>query len=60
MDNIVVKWVLNRLAEYSTKHGGIVLVAGITGLVFPSLLKLLCFAAIGYGLYNVVKSEKEI
>jgi hypothetical protein len=51
-------WISQRIEERTTWDGVILVVAGITYLIFKPLAVLVAYAAIVYGVWTIWKSER--
>jgi hypothetical protein len=58
MDNIVVKWFLDRFKERTTWDGVVLIAAGVVYLVFEPIATIVAYVAIGYGAWTLWKKEK--
>jgi hypothetical protein len=47
-----------RLEERTTLDGVVLILAGISYLIFKPLAVIVAYIAIGYGVYTLVKKEK--
>ena len=50
-------WISKRLEERTTLDGAVLIVCGVTFLIFKPLATLVAYAAILYGIYTAGKSE---
>ena len=51
------KWINARIKERTTLDGIILVVAGISFLIFKPIAALMAYAAIAYGAWTIWKSE---
>lgn len=54
---IIKEWLTNRLKERTTYDGVILVGAGVAYLLLKPIAVLVAYAAIGYGLWTLYKSE---
>lgn len=57
MINQVQKWVNARIKERTTLDGVLLIVAGISFLIFKPIASIVAYAAIVYGAWTIWKSE---
>jgi hypothetical protein len=52
-------WIKDRFTERTSLDGGMLIAVGVIGLFFSAIIpmNLICWAAIGYGVFTLVKSE---
>jgi len=50
-------WISKRLGERTTLDGAVLIVCGVTFLIFKPLATLVAYAAILYGVYTSVRAE---
>ncbi len=52
-------WIKDRFAERTSLDGGMLIAVGVIGLFFSAIIpmNLICWAAIGYGAWTLLKSE---
>lgn len=55
---MIQKWVSNRIKERTTYDGVVLIVAGVCFVMFQPLATIAAYAAIVYGAYTLIKSEK--
>lgn len=56
MENIITKWIKDRLAERTSWDGSIMIAAGIAMILVP--VDLIAYGLIGYGAWTLIKKEK--
>ena len=58
-ENIMFSWIKDRFTERTSLDGGMLIAVGVIGLFFSAIIpmNLICWAAIGYGVFTLVKSE---
>ena len=54
---MIQKWINARIKERTTLDGVILVVAGISFLIFKPIAALMAYAAIAYGAWTIWKSE---
>lgn len=52
-----MNWLKDRLKERTTLDGAVLIVCGVTFLIFKPLATIVAYAAILYGAYTTVKAE---
>jgi len=54
-------WVKSRIKERTSWDGSALIAVGVVGLFFSAIvpMNLICWAAIGWGVFTLVKSEKK-
>jgi hypothetical protein len=57
MLNKVKTWINARVGERTSWDGSLLIVAGISFLIFKPLASILAYAAIAYGIWTLVKPE---
>lgn len=57
-EEMIQKWVSNRIKERTTYDGVVLIVAGVCFVMFQPLATIAAYAAIVYGAYTLIKSEK--
>jgi len=52
-------WIKDRFTERTSLDGGMLIAFGVAALLLQAIipLKIICWAAIGYGVFTLVKSE---
>ncbi len=51
-------WISQRIEERTTWDGAVLIIAGITFLIFKPLASIIAYAAIAYGIWTIWKKEK--
>jgi len=54
---MIQKWINARIKERTTLDGVILVVAGVSFLIFKPIAALAAYAAIAYGAWTIWKSE---
>ena len=54
---MIQKWINARLKERTTLDGVILVVAGVSFLIFKPIAALMAYGAIAYGAWTIWKSE---
>jgi len=54
---MISKFIKNRLQERTTIDGLVLIAAGIGFIVFKPIAAIIAYAAIGYGVYTIVKKD---
>tara|TARA_Y100000592_G_scaffold89150_1_gene145998 strand:+ start:38 stop:262 length:225 start_codon:yes stop_codon:yes gene_type:complete len=54
---IKMNWIVSRIKEFSSWHGGIAIAAGFLLLTGFPLLKLAAYAAIAWGILSIIKKD---
>jgi hypothetical protein len=57
MINQIQKWINARIKERTTLDGALLIVAGISFLIFKPIAAIVAYAAIVYGVWTIWKSE---
>ncbi len=57
MINQIQKWMNARIKERTTLDGALLIVAGISFLIFKPIASIVAYAAIVYGGWTIWKSE---
>jgi len=57
MLNKVKNWINARVGERTSWDGSLLIVAGVSFLIFKPLASILAYAAIAYGIWTLVKPE---
>ena len=57
MINQIQKWINARIKERTTLDGALLIVAGISFLIFKPIAAIVAYAAIVYGAWTIWKSE---
>jgi len=50
-------WIATRFTERTSWDGAILIIAGISFLIFKPIASLVAYAAIAYGAWTIYKSE---
>jgi hypothetical protein len=56
-ENIMKKWINNRLNERTTLDGAILIAAGVVFLIFEPIASIVAYGAIAYGAWTLWKPE---
>tara|TARA_B110000240_G_scaffold195275_1_gene244520 strand:- start:3192 stop:3356 length:165 start_codon:yes stop_codon:yes gene_type:complete len=54
---MIKKWITSRLDERTSWDGAMLIVVGVIILIAGPFAKLAAYAAIGYGVWTIYKSE---
>jgi hypothetical protein len=54
----VKNWINHRITERTTLDGVILIVAGVTYLIFKPIASIVAYGAIAYGAWTIWKKEK--
>ena len=57
MENIMKKWIIDRLGERTSLDGAILIGAGVAFLIFKPIASLVAYGAIAYGAWTIWKKE---
>lgn len=57
MLNKVKNWINARVGERTSWDGSLLIIAGVSFLIFKPLASILAYAAIAYGIWTLVKPE---
>jgi hypothetical protein len=57
MINQIQKWINARIKERTTLDGALLIVAGVSFLIFKPIAAIVAYAAIVYGAWTIWKSE---
>lgn len=50
---MIKKWIKARLEERSTMDGAVLVLAGVTFLIFKPLASIVAYGAIAYGIWTI-------
>ncbi len=54
---MVQKWINSRIKERTTLDGAILIIAGVSFLIFKPIAALAAYGAIAYGIWTIWKKE---
>lgn len=54
---MIKQFIKNRLQERTTLDGVILIIAGVTFLIFKPIAAFVAYAAILYGVYTIIKKD---
>jgi len=54
---MIKKFIKNRLKERTTLDGVVLIIAGVTFLIFKPIAAIVAYAAIVYGAYTIVTKD---
>ena len=58
MINSIKNFIKLRLEERTTLDGAVLILAGVSYLIFKPIAAIVAYAAIAYGVYTLVNKEK--
>ena len=59
MLEIAKKWVMDRMGERTSWDGSVLIIAGVSFLIFKPIASIIAYAAIGYGIWTIYKKETD-
>lgn len=57
--DLLKTWVFDRIKERTSWDGIVLILAGITYLIFEPIATVVAYGAIGYGIWTIWKKEKD-